>query len=208
MKNEECQAIVLSTQDYGDTDRIVSLFTLEHGRLKGFAKSARASRKRFGGLLEPGNRLAVSLTLKPEGLSRLERVEPFPGAGSPRERLESLALALYGCELVELLTPEGQPYPRLFRLLCALLEHLAANLASLEDRRFFEINLLNILGYRPPLEDEHLRPLQNCLRTGKFRGTTLPEETMLHGGRLLDAAIAGHAARPLKSLGFLDDLLR
>lgn len=208
MTKETCQAIVLSCLDYGETDRVVGLFTLEHGRLKGFAKSARASRKRFGGLLEPGNRLEVTLAVKEEGLSRLERVEPFHGGGIPRDCLESLALALYGCELVELLTPEGQPYPRLFRLLCALLEHLAGTHASLSDRRFFEINLLNILGYRPPLEDERLRPLQNCLRTGKFGGATLPEEALLHGGRLLDAAIAGHAAKAPKSLGFLTDLLK
>ena len=44
------------------------------------------------------------------------------------------------------------PNQRLFRLLTAYLDHLEQTPADPSDRHFFEINLLNILGYRPPLE--------------------------------------------------------
>lgn len=206
MRSEQCQAIVLSTLDYGESDRIVSLFTLEHGRLKAFAKSARASRKRFGGSLEPANRLELTLHCKDEGLSRLERVEStwcYPGL---RHKLEALAMALYGCELVEALTPEGHPLPRLYRLLSALLEHLDQGPASEADRRFFEINLLNILGYRPPLESHALHPLQNCLRTGKFGLIDFTEHELATAGWLLDKTISSHATRPLHTRAFLQDV--
>lgn len=206
MKTEHCQAIVLATLDYGESDRIVSLFSLELGRIKAFAKSARASRKRFGGSLEPGNRLELTLQAKDDGLSRLERVESaqcYPGL---RQSLEALALALYGCELVKALTPEGHPLPRLYRLLTALLEHLDQGTASEADRRFFEINLLNILGYRPPLEGGDLRPLQNCLRTGTFGLIPFTETELTAAGRYLDRAISTHTTRPLHSLAFLQDV--
>jgi DNA repair protein RecO (recombination protein O) len=48
--------------------------------------------------------------------------------------------------------PEGHPLPRLFRLLTAYLDRMEVSEACESERRFFEINLLNILGYRPSLE--------------------------------------------------------
>lgn len=206
MTPEHCQAIILSTHNYGDSDRIVSLFTLEYGHIRGFAKSARASRKRFGGLLETANRLELTLTLKEDGLSRIERVELAICYLKLRQQLESLALALYACELVEVLTPEGHPFPRLFRLLCALLEHLDQAVGSVSDRRFFEINLLNILGYRPLLDEPLLKPLADCLKTGTFNKASFSANELSAAGRLLDREINGHCPRPLKSRSFLEDL--
>jgi len=208
MKSEQCQAIVLSTLDYGESDRIVSLFSLELGRIKAFAKGARASRKRFGGMLEPANRLELTLQLRHDGLSRLERVEATHCHPGLRSSLDALALALYGCELVEALTPEGHPLPRLYRLLTTLLEHLDQGTPSEADRRFFEINLLNILGYRPPLETDALRPLQNCLRTGRFGLVNFRDDELAMAARLLDNAISSHTTRPLQTLAFLQDLNR
>ena len=109
---------------------------------------------------------------------------------------------------MEALTPEGQPLPRLYRLLTTLLEHLERGAATEADRRFFEINLLNILGYRPPLEDDDLRPLRNCLRTGTFGLVSFSDDELIHAGRLLDRAVSLHTGRPLHSLAFLCDLAR
>lgn len=206
MVSEQCQAIILSSMDYGESDRIITLFSLEHGRLKAFAKAARASRKRFGGMLEPANRLELTLQARQDGLSRLERVETAHGHPGLRSSLDALALALYGCELVEALTPEGHPLPRLYRLLTALLDYLDQGTATQADRRFFEINLLNILGYRPPLETDALRPLQNCLRTGRFGLVSFSDDELSMAGRLLDNAIGSHTPRPLRTLAFLQDL--
>ena len=206
MRSEQCQAIILSSTDYGESDRIITLFSLEHGRLKAFAKGARASRRRFGGMLEQANRLELTLQLKQDGLSRLEQVETAHCHPGLRSNLDALALALYGCELVEALTPEGHPLPRLFRLLTALLDYLDQGTATQADRRFYEINLLNILGYRPPLESDALRPLQNCLRTGTFGLVSFRDDELAMAGRLLDNAISSHTTRPLHTRAFLQDL--
>lgn len=206
MQTERLNAIVLSTLNYGDSDRIVSLFTLEHGHLRGFAKNARVSRKRFGGLLEPANRLELLLTLKEDGLSRIERVEQSVCQMELREQLESLALALYACELVEALTLEGHPLPRLYRLLATLLDYLSRTSGSAADRRFFEINLLNILGYRPVLNEPLLKPLAGCLNTGSFGKIIFSKMELETAARLLDSEIADHCSYPLKSRTFLDSL--
>jgi DNA repair protein RecO (recombination protein O) len=49
------QAIVLRTQKLGEADRIITLFTREHGRLKAVAKGVRRTKSRWGARLEPGS---------------------------------------------------------------------------------------------------------------------------------------------------------
>lgn len=151
MHSEKLQAFVLSSLDYGDSDRIVALFSLEHGRIKAFARGARKSRKRFGPALEPFARIDVQARIK-EGLSSLQQADIVNIYPAIRADLERIAHALYACEVVDVITPEGHPIPRLYRLLAAYLDRLETEPAVEDDRRFFEINLLNILGYRPSLE--------------------------------------------------------
>lgn len=141
---------MLSTTDYGESDRIVSLFTLEHGRLRGFARAARNSRKRFGPALETFARVEVMLQHK-EGLSSLRSADVISLYTGIRADLPAIAHAAYCCELIESMTPEGVALPRLYRLQAAYLERLNLAGSSEIDRRMLEINLLNILGYRPSL---------------------------------------------------------
>ena len=194
MNLETLQAFVLSNSDYGESDRIVSLFTLEHGRLKGFARGARNSRKRFGPALETFARIHLQLNHK-EGLCSLRSADVITLYPGIRGELSAIAHGLYACELVECLTPEGQPLPRLYRLLATYLERLDSGNVDDADRRFFEINLLNILGYRPSLE--------GCSRCGSDFGEH--GALMQQGGELVCrfCAATGRRMTPssLKGLG-------
>jgi DNA repair protein RecO (recombination protein O) len=199
MLPEKLQAFVLATLDYGDSDRIVSLFTLEHGRIKAFARRARNSRRRFGAALENFARIEAQVGVRGGGLSRLLQAEIHSIYPSIRGDLERIAHALYSCELVDVMTPEGQPLPRLFRLMAAWLERLETSPAREEERRFFEINLLNILGYRPSLES-----CGRCSAPFGDRGALLLDE-----GELVCRACAGHGREltPL-ALGRMQACLR
>ncbi|MDY0300973.1 MAG: DNA repair protein RecO [Trichlorobacter sp.] len=207
MQAEQCSSVILSRQAYGDNDQVISAFTLEHGRLSAFARSAAKSRKRFVGSLDPASQHLLMLKLKQDGLSFLERSEqvmPAPGFGN---RLGSLALAFYSCELVEQLTPEGQPLPRLFRLLSVFLKHLAKADVQQGTRRFFEINLLNILGYCPPLTGSLLAPLRACLATARFDSVVFLPAQLDAAGQLLDQELERHCPRSRRSLEFLAGVL-
>ena len=151
MRESKCEAVILAVMDYGEADRIVTFFTREHGKIKGIARGAKKSRKRFGGALEVFARLSLQIVLQ-EGLSRLHGVDVITIFPHVREDLSKIGYAGYACELVDRLLPEAQANTRLFRLLVSYLEHLDAAPCCEEDRRFFEVNLLNIIGYRPPLE--------------------------------------------------------
>ena len=150
MRNINCEAIVLAVMDYAEADKLVTFFTLEHGKLKGLARNAKRSRKRFGGALEPFARLHLQLSLK-EGLSTLNGADIVTIFPHIRQDLAKIGHAAYACELVERLVPEGEHNRRLFRLLAAYLDHLDRLPNDPSDRRFFEINLLKVLGYSPLL---------------------------------------------------------
>jgi DNA repair protein RecO (recombination protein O) len=151
MKSLTDEAIVVGLMDYREADRIVHLYTKEHGRTSGIARGARKSVKRFGGVFELFARLSLNF-LPAENLATIRTAEPITIYPGIRKALDNIAYASYAVELVSALTPERLPNKRVFRLLSAYLEQLDAFPAEPSDRHFFEINLLNILGYRPPLD--------------------------------------------------------
>ena len=209
MKKAEPEAIVLRLTDYGEADRIVSLFTLEQGKLQGIARGAKRSRKRFAGALEPFAHLKLQLQRGP-GLATLvsaDIVSIFPGI---RAELTKIGSAAYACELAERLSPDEEANPRLFRLLCCYLETLDLAPPSPSDRRFFAVNLLKILGYQPDLEAggtsrETARLLARAMQTGRFGSVVFPDALLREADLLLNPAIDLHLDRPLRSLAFLKE---
>jgi DNA repair protein RecO (recombination protein O) len=151
MQTTECEAIVLAAMDYGEADRIVTLFTREYGKVRGIARNGKKSVKRFGAALEIFVRLRLSLVLK-EGLCSLRNADIMTVFPRIRADLAKIGYAGYACEVVDRFLPEALCNPRLFRLLAAYLEHLDAFPPRADDRRFFEVNLLNIVGYRLSLD--------------------------------------------------------
>lgn len=150
MESCRCEAILLGVTDYGEADRLVTLLTLEHGKLRGIAKGAKRSIRRFGATLEPFARVFVEVVIT-NGLSRILGADVATIFPRIREDLLKIAYAGYACESADQLLPEGLANPRLFRLLAEYLEQLDRFPPAPSDRRFFEVNLLNILGYRPSL---------------------------------------------------------
>jgi DNA repair protein RecO (recombination protein O) len=151
MRTTDCEAVVLGAMDYGEADRIVTLFTHDHGKIRAIARHGKKSVQRFGGALEPFARLRIQVVIK-EGLSSLRNADVITVFSGIRRDLSKIAHAGYACELTDRLLPEALQNPRLYRLLVSYLDHLDAFPVCADDRRFFEMNLLNILGYRPALD--------------------------------------------------------
>jgi DNA repair protein RecO (recombination protein O) len=90
-------ALLLRAVDYRDSDRILTLFTAERGKLSAIARGAKSSRRRFPGALEPYTLIRVELeTAKGElfALKRAEIVRVFPAVLSDLARMEVAASAL------------------------------------------------------------------------------------------------------------------
>jgi DNA repair protein RecO (recombination protein O) len=120
-------AVVLRVQKLGESDRIITLLTRRHGRVRAVAKGVRRTTSRFGGRLEPFGHIDVQLA---EGrslhvVSQVEGIDLY-GRGFlddyPRYTVAS-AIA----ETAERLTPvEQEPSLRLFQLTLGALRALAA----------------------------------------------------------------------------------
>jgi DNA repair protein RecO len=121
-------AIVVGLQNHREADRIVRLLIPENGRISALARSARSSSKRFGGTLDIGNRLEV--TLRPprsiDGWWGLEAATLEDGRAHIRSDLERLSLLAYCTEVCSKLAREGHAEPKLFGLLDMTLSLLDA----------------------------------------------------------------------------------
>jgi DNA repair protein RecO (recombination protein O) len=119
-------AFLLRIVDYGESDRIVTLFTRDHGKVSALARGARKSRKRFGGALEAFCLLEVTLASRSRGLWRLGEtalLRAHPGLATSLARLGAAARIL---ELARELVPEHEPDPVMFALLEQALPALAS----------------------------------------------------------------------------------
>ncbi len=79
------EAIVLRTWPFHEADLLVSLFTREHGRVKGIARHAMRSRRRFGGALEPMTHVRATWAERPRHqiTQELVRLDAFEIITSP-----------------------------------------------------------------------------------------------------------------------------
>lgn len=153
MNPQVSQAIILHHVNYGEADRIVTFLTPEHGLLKGFARAARKSRKRFGAALESYATVEMQWVGRSAGdLVSLRGAELLKLHSGLRRDLETLTLAGYGCELTEALFDESGSGPEVFQLLHAFLDHLDSAGYSLEARLLLEVRLLSLAGYMPHLQ--------------------------------------------------------
>jgi len=68
------EAIILRTQKLGEADRIITLLTREHGRVRGVAKGVRRTMSKFGARLEPGSHVDNQTTCLPSYIANIARV--------------------------------------------------------------------------------------------------------------------------------------
>jgi DNA repair protein RecO (recombination protein O) len=149
MERFDEQALVLSTLDYGEADRLVTLFTRDHGKLTAFAAGARKSRVRFGGALEPFTLVKTRLVERRGETFRMERADVERKFNTVRQELPLIARALYCLELCRELVRDREPHPALFASLLEYLELLDERTAGPTSLIAFELNALARAGLMP-----------------------------------------------------------
>jgi DNA repair protein RecO (recombination protein O) len=144
------EAIVLRHSEWGEADRLLWLYTLEMGKIRALAKGARKIRSRKAGHLEPFTRVSLLLA-KGRELMIVTQAETIEAYLSLREDLAGITYASYIVELLDRFTYEEGENDALYRLLSATLERLSSG----EDKdlaiRYFELRLLDLVGFRPQL---------------------------------------------------------
>lgn len=144
-------SVVLRHSDWGEADRLLTLYTREQGKLRVVAKGARKITSRKAGHLEPFTHVTVQLA-KGRDLFIVTQAETINAFLGLRDDLQKTAHAAYVIELLDKLTYEEEgPHPTLFNLLVETLGRIQAEAESWLAVRYYEMRLLDIAGFRPQL---------------------------------------------------------
>jgi len=150
----EASAFVLSSIDYGESDRIVTLFTDHYGKIRGIAKGARRSRRRFANAIELFSHCRILFSRKNrDGLCLLENSDVIDHYAGIREHLGKTMAAAYMIELTDRFAVEGKRSRKVFRLLQDFFTFLEGQRYCEECLRFFELRLMQLSGYDPVLRE-------------------------------------------------------
>ena len=154
-------AVVLRSFDYGETSRIVTLLTRQHGVIGVLAKGARRPSSRFGSTLQPTSYIQVVYYYRAgRGLQTLTETSHLARFPRLRADLERITLGLRALEVARLALDEGEAHP-------LVLEALARTLAFLDatdDRAsnalpWFQLRLAHLLGFAPDVRREDVLAL-------------------------------------------------
>lgn len=147
------EAIVIRTHKLGEADRIITLFTREHGRIRAVAKGVRRTRSKFGARLEPGSLIDVQLYVG-KNLDIVTQVESLENFGDPiAADYQKWTIASAILEAAERFSAnEGEPGLQQFLLLVGALKALAYE--SHDPSLILDAYLLRSLavaGYAPSM---------------------------------------------------------
>jgi DNA repair protein RecO (recombination protein O) len=153
MRSYTSPAIIMRVNEFGEADLLVSFFTPEKGRLKGVAKGARRSSKRFVNCLDSFSLVELEFQLKRAGdlyfLTAGKLRNAYPGL---RSDYANLARASYMIELTEVLFPLGVADPEAFTLLAGSLDLLDQGVRAVAVPIAFESRAMVLGGYGINLE--------------------------------------------------------
>jgi len=143
---------VLKNLSYGESDLIVTFYSREFGKIKGIAKGAKRSKKRFANVFEPFSLSNIIFSQKNrDTLALIESCDIIDHYATIRQDLEKTLTASYFIDLTDHFSPEGKHNENLFLLLADYLSWLGRENVSDAAIRFFEMRLLKIAGFEPAL---------------------------------------------------------
>ena len=152
-------AVVLRHTDWGEADRLLTLYTREQGMMRALAKGARKITSRKGGHLQPYTHITAQLA-KGRDLPIVTQVETINAFLPMHDALDKLSNASYVVELLLRFSYEEEGgNPTIFKLLVDTLDRIEKETDSWLPIRYYEMRLLDAVGFRP-----HLFECANCGR--------------------------------------------
>jgi len=191
------EAIVLSKRAYGESDRIIHLFTLHAGKVSAIAKGAGKSQKRFMNTLEPFNHIGVEYFEKHgRGMVRIENADLVSGNSGIETSMKRMCSASFFTEFVDRMTREKEPHGSLFLALKEFIGFACDEDPLYPDILHYELKMLDILGYHPNFD--------TCV----FCGAAINDEEKVYFSRERGGILCGLCSRSLPHRRWSPGLVR
>lgn len=211
MTLHQSEAIVLRTWPVHESDLLISLFTRDMGKVRGVAKAAMRSRKRFGGALEAMTYVRAAYAERPrQELVRLDQFEVIASPLSqPVDYLRASVLAFYA-EVLENVLPDHDPQDTVFRLTLAAVEQTRVGTCWM-PLMYFSLWVTRLIGWLPEMnrcidcgerfgeQPAYFHALADGLSCGRHRkpnSSMLDRESLELANRLLREPIRALAGGP------------
>lgn len=153
MALKESEAIVLRTYPLREADLLVTLFTRLEGKVRGVARSAMKSRRRFGGALEPLTSVrAYYEDRERQELARLDSCEVLESPLAHEVSYPRAVALAHVAELLDELLPDREANDDVFRLALAVLAGLRGTDVWMPIT-YFELWMTRLMGYLPDLSE-------------------------------------------------------
>ena len=151
MSLKQSEAIVLRTYPLREADLLVTLFTRAEGKVKGVARAAKKSRRRFGGALEPLTLVRAHYDDR-EGkeLCRLDSCDILQSPLSTELDYPRIVALEHIAETLDELLPDREANDAIFRLAVSVLQELPAGEIWI-PLTYFQLWLVRLVGFSPEL---------------------------------------------------------
>jgi DNA repair protein RecO (recombination protein O) len=161
----QTEAIIIKRMNLGEADRILILYTANHGKVKAVAKGSRRPKSKLGGHVELLTHSTLLLA-KGKSLDIITQAQTINSYLPLKDDLKRMSFGLYASELIDYFTEERIENRELFRLLIDTLQRLTESSNPDIVLRYFELHMLSLSGYRPQLQkctncNQVLRPIPN-----------------------------------------------
>ena len=164
MALKQSEAIVLRTYPLREADLLVTLFTRAEGKVKGVARSAKKSRKRFGGALEPLTYVRLYYEDRErQELARLDSCEILESPLSDEMDYARVVALEHVAEMLDELLPEREASDTIFRSTASVLRQLRSGSIWM-PLTYFQLWLVRLVGFLP-----ELTTCGNCGRVAQRR---------------------------------------
>jgi DNA repair protein RecO (recombination protein O) len=143
------QGYVIRRRNYGEADRLLTLFTRSQGKVQVLARGVRHLTSKRAGHLEVFTKIK-GIYLPGKTLNTLADIESLNRLGFASS-LETVSYAYYACEIVDKILPLEEPYPVVYELFSEVITALPAletpTQAAIIEK--FAVRALVALGYLP-----------------------------------------------------------
>lgn len=153
MALRESESIVLRTYPLREADLLVTLFTRLEGKIRGVARSAKKSKRRFGGALEPLTYVRAFYDVRErQELARLDACEVVESPLASEVSYPRAVALAHIAELLDELLPDHEANDAIFRLTLSVL-HVLNGPEIWMPITYFELWLTRLAGFLPELSE-------------------------------------------------------